>query len=170
VAGVKYTTARGVARQVVDLVARRLGMPTPPCRTEATRLPFWDFGSLAEEEERAAAAAGDVLDPESIRALVATHGTGWRPILARCGKAPSLGARLAPDVPYPAAAVMHAIEEEMAVTLADIVVRRLPIGAGGHPGDDAVAACGAVMAAALGWDAERLAAEIDAVRDVYRIG
>ena len=170
VAGVKYTTARGVARQVVDLVARRLGVPTPPCRTEATRLPFWDFGSLAEEEERAAAAAGDVLDPESIRTLVATHGTGWRSVLARCEKDPSLAARLAPDLPFPAAAILHAIEDEMAVTLADVVIRRLPIGAAGYPGDDTVTACGAIVAAALGWDAERLAAEIDGVRDVYRIG
>jgi glycerol-3-phosphate dehydrogenase len=169
VAGVKYTTARGVARQVVDLISRRLGAPTPPCRTDGTRLPFWDFGSLAEEEERAAVAAGDVLDPESIRALVATHGSAWKAVLARCEKDPSLAARLAPDVPYPAAAVLHAIEDEMAVTLADVVIRRLPIGAAGHPGDGAVAACGAIMAPALGWDAARLAAEIEAVRDVYRI-
>ncbi len=57
----------------------------------------------------------------------------------------------------------------MACTLADVVVRRLPLGAAGHPGDGVVAACGAIMAAALGWDAGRLAAEIEAVRDFYRV-
>jgi glycerol-3-phosphate dehydrogenase len=36
--GVKYTTARLVAEQAVDLVARRLGRPLPPCRTAVTPL------------------------------------------------------------------------------------------------------------------------------------
>lgn len=37
--GVKYTTARGVAEQAVDLAASRLGRRTAPCRTAATPLP-----------------------------------------------------------------------------------------------------------------------------------
>jgi glycerol-3-phosphate dehydrogenase len=37
--GVKYTTARLVAERAVDLVARRLGRETPPCRTAAVPLP-----------------------------------------------------------------------------------------------------------------------------------
>jgi glycerol-3-phosphate dehydrogenase len=169
VAGVKYTTARGVAEQVVDLIGGALGTSTPPCRTGTTRLPFWDFGTVPGEVEQAAAAARGRLAPEAIRALVATHGTAWRTVLARCERTPALAGSLAPDVAYPAAAVLHAIEDEMACTLTDVVVRRLPIGAAGHPGDDAVTACGAVMATALGWDAERLAAEVDAVRDFYRV-
>jgi glycerol-3-phosphate dehydrogenase len=39
VQGVKYTTARGVAEKVVDLVFRRLGRPSPECRTAITPLP-----------------------------------------------------------------------------------------------------------------------------------
>jgi glycerol-3-phosphate dehydrogenase len=37
--GVKYTTARLVAEQSVDLVVRRLSREAPPCRTAATPLP-----------------------------------------------------------------------------------------------------------------------------------
>lgn len=40
VQGVKYTTARLVAEQAVDLVARRLGRSLPPCRTARTPLPL----------------------------------------------------------------------------------------------------------------------------------
>jgi len=40
VQGVKYTTARLLAEQAVDLVARRLGRSVPPCRTAGTPLPF----------------------------------------------------------------------------------------------------------------------------------
>jgi len=169
VAGVKYTTARGVAQQVVDLIGGKLGGPTPPCRTGTTRLPFWNFGTVSGEAEQATPSARGLLGPESIRALVATHGSAWKAVLARCEKDRAMSGRLAPDVPYPAAAVLHAIEDEMACTLADVVIRRLPIGAAGHPGDETVSACGAIMASALGWDAERAAKEIEAVRDFYRI-
>ncbi len=37
--GVKYTTARSVAEQAVDLVLRRLGRSPVPCRTASTPLP-----------------------------------------------------------------------------------------------------------------------------------
>ena len=40
VQGVKYTTARLVAEQAIDLVARRLGRALPPCRTAVTPLPL----------------------------------------------------------------------------------------------------------------------------------
>jgi glycerol-3-phosphate dehydrogenase len=39
VAGTKYTTARGVAERVVDLVSRLLGRPPVTCRTAVTPLP-----------------------------------------------------------------------------------------------------------------------------------
>jgi glycerol-3-phosphate dehydrogenase len=169
VASVKYTTARGVAEQVVDLVAAKLGAATRPCRTGTTRLPHWDFGTVSAEADRARAGAGGPLDAACLTALVGTHGTAWEAVLARCAKDSTLAARLAPDIFIPAAAVVHAVEAEMAVTLADVVVRRLPLGAAAYPGDDVVNACGALMSALCGWDAERLAAEIDAVRDVYRV-
>lgn len=38
VQGVKYTTARGVAEEAIDLVLRRLGRPPTPCRTDAVPL------------------------------------------------------------------------------------------------------------------------------------
>ena len=58
VRGVKYTTARGVAERVVDLVLRRLGKPRVACRTAETPLPHAQSltGSLAE---RAAIAVRD---------------------------------------------------------------------------------------------------------------
>jgi glycerol-3-phosphate dehydrogenase len=39
VIGVKYTTARGVAERVIDLVLRKLGKPQVICRTAGTLLP-----------------------------------------------------------------------------------------------------------------------------------
>jgi glycerol-3-phosphate dehydrogenase len=169
VAGVKYTTARGVAEQVVDVIGAKLGAGSRPCRTGSARLPHWDFGTIASETERARAEAAGVLDAECLSGLVSTHGTAWRAVLDRCRKSTGLASRVAREAAVPAAAVLHAIDQEMACTLADVVVRRLPFGAAEYPGDAVVDACGRLMAEACGWGAGRLAEEIDAVRDFYRV-
>jgi glycerol-3-phosphate dehydrogenase len=169
VAGVKYTTARGVAEEVVDLVCAKLGVRTTACRTGTVRLPQWEFGNLADEIERARADAGGVLDAECLQSLVATHGRAWNAVVQRCAATPALAERLVANVPVPAAAVVHAVEHEMACALADVVVRRLPLGAAAYPGDAAATACGAIMASLLGWDADRLAAELESVRAFYEV-
>lgn len=169
VAGVKYTTARGVAEQAVDLIAAELGATSRACRTAATRLPHWDFSTVASEAQRARDEAGDVLGADSMEALVATHGTAWRRVADACRLDPAQAAPIAPGSAIPGAAVRLAVEDEMACTLADVLIRRLPVGAGGYPGDEAVSRCGAIMAALLGWDARRLAVEEGAVRDFYRV-
>jgi glycerol-3-phosphate dehydrogenase len=53
---VKYTTARSVAQQVVDLVFHDLGRQSPPCRTAETRLEQ--------------AGTDGVLGPEAVRRAV----------------------------------------------------------------------------------------------------
>jgi glycerol-3-phosphate dehydrogenase len=47
VVGVKYTTARGVAERVTDLVLAKLGRPAVPCRTAETLLPTADLRDTA---------------------------------------------------------------------------------------------------------------------------
>jgi glycerol-3-phosphate dehydrogenase len=56
----------------------------------------------------------------------------------------------------------------MAPTLADIVIRRTPLGALGYPGDDALANAAAMVGAELGWTEERRLEEIAAVKRFYR--
>jgi glycerol-3-phosphate dehydrogenase len=56
----------------------------------------------------------------------------------------------------------------MAVTLADAVVRRTPLGALGHPGDAAAARAAGILAAELRWDEQRVRAELDGLSALYR--
>lgn len=67
-----------------------------------------------------------------------------------------------------AAEVRHAVREEMALSLADIVLRRTQLGTFGHPGRAVLAACAALAGDALAWDAPRRALEIDLVNAEYR--
>ena len=77
--------------------------------------------------------------------------------------------RLAPDSPVIGAQLVLAARKEMAPTLADIVIRRTPLGALGHPGDAAVARAAAVVGTELGWTEDRRRAEIAGVDAFYGI-
>lgn len=63
--------------------------------------------------------------------------------------------------------VRHAVREEQAQQLSDVVFRRTDLGTGGHPGEFALRACAEVMASELGWDSLRLQRELEDVERFY---
>jgi glycerol-3-phosphate dehydrogenase len=56
----------------------------------------------------------------------------------------------------------------MALSLADVVLRRTPLGTFGHPGAAELATCAALVGAELGWDPARRKREIAEVEAHYR--
>jgi glycerol-3-phosphate dehydrogenase len=164
--GVKYTTARGVAQVAVDKLVHALGKEAP-CRTAGVPLPGGDEPDLSRLESNADREAAGQVDPDVIHHLALTYGTGYRAILERVRRAPSLAARLAPGVPCIRAEVAHAVEADMALTLVDLVTRRLPIGAAGYPGDSVAEGCASEMAGCCAWSQDRVAQELAALRRFY---
>jgi glycerol-3-phosphate dehydrogenase len=55
----------------------------------------------------------------------------------------------------------------MAPTLADIVIRRTPLGALGCPGDRVLTRAAAMVGAELGWSEDRRREEINDVKRLY---
>jgi glycerol-3-phosphate dehydrogenase len=55
----------------------------------------------------------------------------------------------------------------MALTLADAVVRRTPLGAAGYPGDEVLDRAAAIVGSELAWSVEQRRAEADSVRRLY---
>jgi glycerol-3-phosphate dehydrogenase len=60
-----------------------------------------------------------------------------------------------------------AVRDEMALTLADAVLRRLDLGTAGPPPADEIGVVARTMAAELGWDPGRERAERDALAGFY---
>jgi glycerol-3-phosphate dehydrogenase len=69
--------------------------------------------------------------------------------------------------PHVGAEVIYTIRQEMACTLADVVIRRTQIGSAGHPGKPLLDAVAGIAADELGWDAGRRANEVAAVDAFY---
>ena len=75
---------------------------------------------------------------------------------------------MAKGSPVIGAELVLAARREMAVTLADAMIRRTPVGALGDPGDEAIARAAGIVGAELQWSDERMRSEIAAVTKFYR--
>lgn len=163
IAGGKLTAYRKMAERIVDLVGETLGRTLPPCRTDQLPLPGGDCDPTAIERSVAARLAG--YPAPAAHRLMRLHGAACTAILARMQTDPTL-ADAVPGLPaVPRAEVAHVLDEEMALTLTDLLERRLRVllfdAQQGLGGVDAVAQ---MAAARLGWDSSRTQREIDDYR------
>ena len=67
------------------------------------------------------------------------------------------------------AELVLAARREMAPTLADVVIRRTPLGALGYPGDQPLARAAAIVGRELRWSDDRMRDEIAGVQRFYGI-
>jgi glycerol-3-phosphate dehydrogenase len=162
VSGVKYTTARGVAERVVDMLLTKLQRSAVRSRTAAIPLPGGDIGDIDVAIGAARREHDAGLPADTIPHLIAAYGTRYREPLELADK-PELRTRIAPDSPVIGAELAHAARHEMALTLADAVMRRTPLGALGHPGADALRRAADIVGAELRWSPDRRVEEIAAL-------
>ncbi len=190
--GVRYTTARHSAERAVDAVCRALAIAAPRSATATTRLDGGEIERFDAFVADARARATPEVPAALIERLVYNYGTAWTDVIAAAdpahddgaprstfhsrlleplggtaGPGPGPGAKPAPRCEVTGAEVVYAVREEMAVTLADALLRRTEAGTRGYPGLAAVEAAASIMAAELGWSDERRAREVASVERIY---
>jgi glycerol-3-phosphate dehydrogenase len=165
VVGSRYTTAGATARAVAALVHRARGRR--PGNAGDQRLAAADMGHVEDfiRQSELSRGAGAML----VRRLITTYGTGFRAVSQLMEERPALAAPLGSACQVTGAEIVRAAREEMAVTLADALIRRTGAGAGGHPGRDAARAAASIMAAELGWSAAHVDRELAALDAFYVI-
>ncbi len=154
--GGKITPYRAVCEEVVDAVLKRLGEKRPHSTRGAT-LP----GAPVEMS-----VDGDVpahIDEAAMTALIETYGSRHVDILARVRADSDLGKTFCAHAPTLRAEVAHAVESEMALTVADVVMRRTRLGLASCTGAHVAEDVAALMAPMFGWSKERVAGEVAAV-------
>jgi glycerol-3-phosphate dehydrogenase len=169
VSGGKLTTYRAMSAEVVDVVERELGRATTPSETARVPLPGGDFDSFEQEVERALRAlggsggglraiAGDASlgsagVAERAEQLVRAYGSRWGAVWAQTRDDPSLAEPLIEGLPYTRAELAYAVNDEMALTIADMLVRRTHVAFESRDHGRGVAPVAADIAAQrLGWD------------------
>lgn len=165
VIGVKYTTARDVAARAVDLALGKLGKTFVPSRTCETPVFGGDVADLQDFIRGAMAEAPYGLSAEVMENLVRNYGSRYGRVLAYCAD-DATGAHILAGSTLEAE-VMHAVREEMAVTLADVVRRRTDLGTAGAPDAATLQRCVDIVGRELSWDGERQRREIRETLALY---
>ena len=151
VTGGKLTTFRAMASEIADVTERALGRRTAVASPTADA-PLPGAGDLPHDAE--VRAAQDLIgDAASAAQLVRAYGDRWRLVWGLVEREPALGARLDSTLPYIAAEVMWAAVAEGAWTVADVLVRRMPIAYERKDAGRALApTVAAIMSRVHGWD------------------
>jgi glycerol-3-phosphate dehydrogenase len=165
--GVRFTTGRFEAERAVDLVYRKLKRNPISCRTINTPVfgggieEFGTYVSRAVSEFR-----GDL--PEAvIENLITTYGTQFRQVLRHISENSSLRESIGLSSVIKAQ-ITHAVREEMAQNLGDVVFRRTDLATGDYPGREALRECAEILAVELGWNQSRIEQEVDTATKKFR--
>jgi glycerol-3-phosphate dehydrogenase len=160
--GGKWTTSRALAESITDALVKKLDQKTKTCATAVTPLPGGRF--------------------DRFDAMTRGYQKTWPGISALRNMAHMLGARLPAALEGARltdlmtlgesgdtlAQVRFALEEEMALTLEDMVMRRTALGQFGPPSPAALEKVASLMATHLGWHADKKAREIASLTPLYR--
>jgi glycerol-3-phosphate dehydrogenase len=178
IAGGKLTTYRVMGAQVVDVVAKRLhkldGRHVPTRAASDTEpLPGGEVADLGALEGEL---AQEGIEPHDARHLVATYGTEASAVANLMTKDRALASPLLTSGPWLRAEVVHQARREMAMTVADVMMRRTHIfhmrADQGLPATPAVAQ---LLAQELGWSEATQASsqrfyveEVERMRSAFR--
>jgi glycerol-3-phosphate dehydrogenase len=154
--GIRFTTARADAARALNMLLRQ--MPHAPAPLDTARLPLsgGDIEDFTAFEAQALLTKPPAVNAETLRALLRNHGTHYAQVLR------GRDSQVVPGTHTLLAEIRHAIDQEMAVKLEDVVMRRTELAAGSHPGRPAMEAAAMEMARHLRWSDSRMRDELSA--------
>jgi glycerol-3-phosphate dehydrogenase len=165
VVGGKVTGYRAIAEEVGDLVGRRLHAGVDSA-TETRRLPGGHLDDLqsyvTSEVWPRARALG--LDREQADHLGSVYGSLALEVLELAERDPGLSERVCPHQPTIAAQLVRAVENEWALSIGDVLLRRTPLGLAACQALDCLEVVVAHLAPLLGWDKAEEGRQMDAYR------
>ncbi len=161
--GVKYTTAPAIARDVVGIITKKDEVKNRSCGTYISQPPLnLDYGPTMQK-----------LGPDYEKITVHLknkYGRDWRSVFKHLvkGDADSDSCKwLSLDPPLLEAELKYFIEDEMAVTLLDVILRRSNLGAAERPDNAALEQIANSMATQLMWTDEEKSTQLQEVDMFY---
>jgi len=153
-----------MARDLIDAAARDLRPTVPPSRTH--QVPLVGAPGYAQRwDARQQIAERSGLPAAGIERLLGRYGSCIDDLLELIAQRPELGQPLTGAAGYLAAEIVYACTHEGALRLDDVLARRTRIAfEAADRGFKAAPQAAALMAPELGWDFERVAAEITRYR------
>jgi len=165
--GGKYTTSRGLAQEVLRLVARKLKRTIIDSVSDNLYLSGCEIRDMRQFMIRQHLNYRD-FTRNTIEYISRNYGTESKIVFQIARDDPRYAEVVSHDGEI-LAEVVYAITNECARTLRDIMLRRTGIGTLGNPGKDIIDKVTAIAATMLNWNALRIAEEQSSLMKVYEI-
>ena len=156
VLGGKLTTAQSLAREC----ARKIGIAVPEPKS-ITVGPGTSLDPMLDQEVLTIARAGSVSD-ETARGLVEWHGHRAMEIARMALVSADMRAPICPHTSHIVAEVVEAYRREHAITLADVLLRRVPVAFGACWSESCSREAALRIGAVLGWNDHDLGSNLEA--------
>lgn len=160
--GVRATTARGMSEKAIDLVLKRLNRPSIPSKSTDVPIYGGDIPAMQAHMQELQQQISGLISPHRFQLMLHHYGTGIFHVLRYGTERKELFSAI-DNCNLIKAEIVHAIREEAAVTLSDVVFRRTDFATGHLPAMDALGQCAQTMADELGWDQVRVQEEMNNV-------
>jgi len=155
VIGGKLTTAASLAREC----ARKIGISVPEPKLLAVG-PGTTLDPLLDQAIGDIAQTGSVSE-ESARSMVEWHGKGAMDVARLAMVSAELRAPICPHTPHIVAEVVEAYRTECAVTLADVLLRRVPVALGPCWSESCSREAALRIGAVMGWNEHEMGANLE---------
>ena len=126
--GGKFTSARFDATRIIDRIIAHTPITASRTSTHIHPLPWSpniDFSAWMGKNIKEAKQLN--LDEATAKNVLYRYGSSFQQLREILTRNPALSERISPDLPFCKAEILHAIENEMAITLDDILRRRIPL-------------------------------------------
>ena len=173
ISGGKLTTYRRMAEDLVDLVSKKLEdesgvMIRESCKTD--QVPLAERAFEADSVVDGLIERYPQLERQVLDHVALAYGPASADVLAIVEDDPEMGARVVPGLPYIRAEVPYAIQNEMAITLSDWMIRRAHIM---HEDKEQGLGCASevatMMAPYLEWDSVEVERQVQEYREQVRL-
>jgi glycerol-3-phosphate dehydrogenase len=166
VLGGKITAYRAVAKDVVNMACRKLGVEAK-CNTAEIPLP----GAPAVTRDKVAKVAKESgLPVETVKHLADLYGSRFSQVLKLVKHDERSGQPICPHCPDVLAQIEHSIKEEGALMVSDFLLRRSAVGLSSCQGLDAVETVAKEMGRVLGWSKAEQQQQVEAYRAQAALG
>ncbi|MGH7799259.1 MAG: FAD-dependent oxidoreductase [Thermodesulfobacteriota bacterium] len=161
VRGVKFTEARYVAERVVDLVFTKLNRTPSVSYTRKTPVHGGDIEGFSDYLSKETIKRDNLLTPEILHEIICDYGTAYPELLKYLTGELEFNEAIIDKTSLIKPMVIHAVREEMAQKLSDVIFRRTNMGMDGYATGDNLKNVARIMAKELNWNRERLNKEIN---------
>ena len=167
VEGGKFTTSRSLAREVLNMIARKLNKTLSDPVSDNLYLSGCEIRDMRQFMIRQHLNYTD-FSKQTIEYISRNYGTDSKVIFQIARDNPRYAEVVSHDGEI-LAEIVYAIKYESAKTLKDIMLRRTGTGTLGNPGKDIIGKITAVAVEMLNWDSKRIEEETASMMKVYQL-